>query len=74
MISDNAVFSAAFKWHDVGLDVLGKLDVGDVKFRLPFNHLSRVGEYSTKCLSTSAVIAVLGFLVGRAYSWTLNAF
>lgn len=41
--------------------MLGKVSPGNVQIRLPFGS-QNYGDYATKCLGTSTVIAVLGFL------------
>jgi len=56
----SSVFSAVFDWEADGLQVLGKVSPGNVQIRLPFG--SGIGDYATKCIGTSTVIAVLGFL------------
>ncbi|KAM0793395.1 hypothetical protein ACM66B_000847 [Microbotryomycetes sp. NB124-2] len=56
----SSVLSAVFKWEEDGLQVLGKVNPGEVKFHLPTSR--SLGDYTTKCLGTSTVIAVLGFL------------
>ncbi|ORY73400.1 sulfate transporter family-domain-containing protein [Leucosporidium creatinivorum] len=56
----STVFSAIFDWEAQGLQVLGYVSPGNVHIRLPFG--SGIGDYATKCIGTSTVIAVLGFL------------
>lgn len=56
----STVFSAVFDWESAGLQVLGKISTGDVLVRLPVG--TGIGDYATRCLGTSTVIAVLGFL------------
>ncbi|GAA6053425.1 hypothetical protein JCM3770_005160, partial [Rhodotorula araucariae] len=54
--------SHTFRWHDAGLQVLGKVSPGNVKVRIPFVGWGPYTQYITKCFGTSTVIAILGFL------------
>ncbi|KAK4055270.1 hypothetical protein OIV83_000552 [Microbotryomycetes sp. JL201] len=56
----SSILSAVLKWEEDGLQVLGKVNPGEVKFHLPTSR--SLGDYTTKCIGTSTVIAVLGFL------------
>lgn len=55
------VLTGACNWDRAGVNVLGKVSPGEAKLGLPFTNTY---GYLGKCIGTSAVIAILGFLVG----------
>ncbi|SCV68855.1 BQ2448_976 [Microbotryum intermedium] len=57
----STVFSATFDWQAKGLSVLGKVSIGDVRILLPFSS-SLARKYSSQCIGTASVLAILGFL------------
>ncbi|SCZ90972.1 BZ3500_MvSof-1268-A1-R1_Chr1-3g02435 [Microbotryum saponariae] len=57
----STVFSATFDWQAKGLSVLGKVSIGDVRILLPFSSIL-ARKYSSQCIGTASVLAILGFL------------
>ncbi|SGY29841.1 BQ5605_C002g01088 [Microbotryum silenes-dioicae] len=57
----STVFSATFDWQAKGLSVLGKVSIGDVRILLPSSSIL-ARKYSSQCIGTASVLAILGFL------------
>ncbi|KAL8286278.1 hypothetical protein RQP46_004766 [Phenoliferia psychrophenolica] len=55
----STILTDVFDWDKEGLNVLGKVSAGEARISLPFTN---AGGYLQKCIGTSAVIAILGFL------------
>lgn len=55
----STVLTGACNWDRAGVNVLGKVSPGEAKLGLPFTNTY---GYLGKCIGTSAVIAILGFL------------
>lgn len=59
----STILTAVFHWDRYGLEVLGEISPGESSISNP---LIDAGDYVRSCLSTSTVIAVLGFLVFKS--------
>ncbi|KAM0755617.1 hypothetical protein T439DRAFT_320323 [Meredithblackwellia eburnea MCA 4105] len=55
----STVATGVFNWDLQGLSVLGKVSAGEARVALPF---TKSAGYLSKCLGTSTVIAILGYL------------
>ncbi|BGP52635.1 hypothetical protein JCM8202_004835 [Rhodotorula sphaerocarpa] len=58
----STICSHLFQWNKSGVAVLGHVDAGAVKVKLPSWGWNHGRHWARKCLGTSSLIAVLGFL------------